>query len=90
MVSSSKIAPDGHREGGGGQMCRSIVRLREGTTLAPREAAEQAALQYVRKVSGFRNPSAANRAVFEAAVEEIAEATTRLLESLVIGGRTTR
>ena len=71
-------------------MCRSIVRLREGATLAPREAAEEAALQYVRKVSGLRAPSAVNRAAFEAAVAEVAGATTRLLESLVIAGRPTR
>jgi hypothetical protein len=70
-------------------MCRNIVRLREGATLAPREAAEDAALQYVRKVSGFRAPSAANRPAFDTAVAEIADATTRLLESLVIGGRPT-
>jgi len=70
-------------------MCRNIVRLREGATLAPREAAEDAALQYVRKVSGFRAPSAANRPAFDAAVAAIADATTRLLESLVIGGRPT-
>jgi hypothetical protein len=71
-------------------MCRSIVRLRDGATLAPRESAEEAALQYVRKVSGFRSPSAVNREAFDAAVAEIGDATTRLLESLVIGGRRAR
>jgi len=42
-----------------------------------------AALQYVRKVSGYRSPSRANQAVFEKAVDEIAAATSRLLDELV-------
>lgn len=47
-----------------------------------------AALQYVRKVSGFRAPAAHNREVFDRAVEEIAEATARLLDDLVVRGAT--
>ena len=43
-----------------------------------------AALQYVRKISGFRAPAAHNAAAFDAAVEEIAAATARLLESLEV------
>ena len=43
-----------------------------------------AALQYVRKISGFRAPAARNAAAFDAAVEEIAAATARLLESLEV------
>ena len=68
-------------------MCRSIKTLREGSSLLPPEEVEAAALQFVRKISGFRKPSPANQAVFDAAVAEIAEAAQRLLDGLVIGGR---
>lgn len=46
-----------------------------------------AALQYVRKVSGFRTPASHNQAVFDRAVEEITDATRRLLDGLVVRGR---
>ncbi|GAA3634340.1 hypothetical protein GCM10023079_26080 [Streptomyces chitinivorans] len=46
-----------------------------------------AALQYVRKVSGFRAPAAHNRAAFERAVEAVAEATRELLDDLEVRGR---
>jgi hypothetical protein len=67
-------------------MCRSIIQLRrpEGATV---EEARAAALQYVRKVSGCRVPSRANTEVFDRAVSEIAEATTRLLDGLVVAGK---
>lgn len=63
-------------------MCRSIkqLRLREGR--ASDEEVQAAALQFVRKVSGFREPSRANREAFESAVAEISEASRRLLDSL--------
>jgi hypothetical protein len=66
-------------------MCRSIVQLRrpEGAT---REELEAAALQFVRKVSGFRQPSAANRDVFDRAVAEIADSAQALLGGLVVRG----
>jgi hypothetical protein len=63
-------------------MCRSIVQLRGAEPT--REEVEAAALQFVRKVSGFRKPSKANTAVFEAAVGEIADVTERMLGSLVV------
>ncbi|MCH7584168.1 MAG: DUF2277 domain-containing protein [Acidobacteria bacterium] len=63
-------------------MCRSIVRLRDGTQIHDRDGIEAAALQYVRKVSGFRQPSRANHAVFDEAVSAIADATESLMESL--------
>lgn len=63
-------------------MCRSIVRLREGTQIHDRDGMEAAALQYVRKVSGFRQPSKANQVVFDEAVAAIAGATESLMESL--------
>ncbi|MFK8911353.1 DUF2277 domain-containing protein [Streptomyces sp. YS-3] len=69
-------------------MCRSIKTLRP--PALPEEATDDeiraAALQYVRKVSGFRAPAAHNREVFERAVDEIARATAELLEGLEIRG----
>jgi hypothetical protein len=63
-------------------MCRSIKRLRERDEMASEDEIRAAALQFVRKVSGFRAPSRANEDAFEGAVDEIAEASRRLLESL--------
>jgi hypothetical protein len=63
-------------------MCRSIKRLREGVQIAPSEEIREAALQYVRKVSGFREPSARHREAFDLAVEEIAAASSQLLDSV--------
>lgn len=68
-------------------MCRSIKILRQGATPATDEEIEAAALQFVRKVSGFRSPSRANTEVFDAAVDEVADCTRRLLSSLRIGTR---
>jgi len=61
-------------------MCRSIKTLR-GTEPTDDEV-RGAALQLVRKVSGYRRPSKANEAVFEAAVDEVAESLQRLLDGL--------
>ena len=63
-------------------MCRSIKRLREGAEIATPEEIREAALQFVRKVSGFREPSARHREAFDEAVEEVAEASARLLGSV--------
>jgi len=63
-------------------MCRSIKILRQPERAATREEATAAALQFVRKVSGFHKPSEANAAAFQAAVEEITEVTIRLLNQL--------
>ena len=65
-------------------MCRSIKTLRDPVEPATDEEIEAAALQFVRKVSGYRKPSRANQAVFDAAVKEIATATSRLLDELVV------
>lgn len=67
-------------------MCRSILKLREGAEVAPHEDIEAAALQFVRKISGFRQPSAHNADVFAQAVTEITAASTRLLDGLQIRG----
>jgi hypothetical protein len=63
-------------------MCRSIKTLRTGATPASDEEITAAALQFVRKVSGYRKPSTANEAAFDEAVVEVAEASKRLLESV--------
>jgi len=61
-------------------MCRSIKTLRG--TGPTEEEVRAAALQFVRKVSGYRVPSKANEAAFGAAVDEIADASARLLSAL--------
>ncbi|WP_405447197.1 DUF2277 domain-containing protein [Streptomyces erythrochromogenes] len=70
-------------------MCRSIKTLRP--PAIPEKATEEeiraAALQYVRKVSGFRVPAAHNREVFEAAVDAVAEATAALLDGVQVRGQ---
>ncbi|NWG35943.1 MAG: DUF2277 domain-containing protein [Chloroflexi bacterium] len=63
-------------------MCRSIKTLHNAEVPATQEEIRAAALQYVRKVSGYRKPSKVNEAAFERAVEEVAEATRRMLEGL--------
>jgi len=63
-------------------MFRSIKTLRRSDEPATEEEVRAAALQFVRKVSGFRQPSRANGPAFEAAVEEIAEASRRLLDAV--------
>ena len=67
-------------------MCRSIKRLREGTEPAPDDEIRAAALQFVRKVSGFRQPSRKNEEAFQSAVDEIATASKRLLDAVVSPG----
>jgi hypothetical protein len=67
-------------------MCRSIKVLRS-EEAAPAEEIRAAALQYVRKVSGFRQPSRVNAAAFEAAVDEVAQATEALLDKIASRSR---
>ena len=62
-------------------MCRSIKTLRTEVVVTS-EDTRAAALQYVRKISGYRKPSKANEAIFGAAVDEITAATDRLLANL--------
>jgi hypothetical protein len=64
-------------------MCRNIRTLHNFEPPATEEEVRDAALQFVRKVSGSTSPSRANAAVFERAVDEIAAATARLLDGLV-------
>lgn len=70
-----------------GPMCRSIQTLRPPFHDEPTaEEVRAAALQYVRKVSGFRTPAPHNAEVFDHAVQQIAEATAALLDGLVVRG----
>ena len=63
-------------------MCRSIKTLRTLDVPASDDEVRSAALQYVRKVSGYRKPSPANEAAFQRAVDEVAAVSQRLLEAV--------
>ena len=64
-------------------MCRNIHTLFNCEPPATEDEVSDAALQYVRKISGFTKPSRANEAVFAQAVDEVAAATQKLIEGLV-------
>ena len=64
-------------------MCRNIRTLHNFEPPATGEEIRAAALQFVRKISGFAVPSAANQEVFDRAVDEVAQASSALLGSLV-------
>jgi hypothetical protein len=66
-------------------MCRNIRPLHNFDPPATEEEIRSAALQYVRKISGYHKPSQANAEVFERAVEEVAAASARLLAGLTTG-----
>jgi len=63
-------------------MCRSIQTLRRPDNRTTQEEIEAAALQFVRKVSGYRKPSRLNQAAFEQAVAQVSAATSTLLAEL--------
>jgi hypothetical protein len=63
-------------------MCRSIKTLRHADVVATDDEIRAAARQFVRKVSGFREPTARHHDAFEGAVDEIAEASERLLAAI--------
>jgi hypothetical protein len=65
-------------------MCRNIQQLRGADPPATADEIHDAAVQFVRKVSGYRHPSQANRATFERAVDDVAAATAQLLDDLVV------
>lgn len=66
-------------------MCRNIQQLRGAEPPATDAEVRDAALQFVRKVSGYRTPSAANAAAFDTAVDDVAAAVRRLLDGLTPG-----
>lgn len=68
-------------------MCRSIKRLRERDVRATDDEIEAAALQFVRKISGFRQPAGANEEAFDAAVQDIAASSRRLLVAITDGSK---
>lgn len=63
-------------------MCRSIKPLRLPDRPATDDEIYEAALQYIRKVSGYRKPSKVNQAAFDAAIAEVVAATRRMLDQL--------
>ena len=63
-------------------MCRNIKKLRSPEGLPSDAEVEAAAVQFVRKVSGYQKPSRANQAAFDLAVAQVAAATRELLDSL--------
>ena len=65
-------------------MCRSIKTLRNAEIPATEEEIRAAALQYVRKISGYRKPSKVNEEVFEKAVDEVAKVTQKLINGLML------
>ena len=67
-------------------MCRSIKVLRNPESPAAGAEIEAAALQFVRKISGYRQPSKANAGAFDAAVADVAEVSRRLLSQLTARG----
>ena len=71
-------------------MCRSIKVLRNPESPATDAEIEAAALQFVRKISGYRQPSRANAAAFDLAVAEVAESSRRLLSELISVSDTSR
>lgn len=81
VVGGESLAVDGHASYRI-CMCRSIKTLRRPGETATTGELEAAARQYVRKLSGFREPSSRNREAFDSAVIEITSATRRLVESV--------
>lgn len=63
-------------------MCRSIKPLRNMDHPVTEQEIQEAALQYIRKVSGYRKPSKANQDAFDAAIAEVADATRKMLGTL--------
>jgi len=63
-------------------MCRSIKTLRQADVVATDEEIRAAARQFVRKVSGFREPTSRHQVAFEGAVDDIALASRRLLDTI--------
>ena len=67
-------------------MCRSIKQLRSSERPATDDEVREAALQFVRKISGYRKPSRANAKAFDQAVDDVAAASRTLLNSLQVRG----
>ncbi len=83
QIDERAVATTRSRRKEGTRMCRNIKPLFNFDPPATEAEIRAASLQFVRKVSGFNEPSKANAEAFNAAVEEVAAAASRLLESLV-------
>jgi len=68
-------------------MCRNIKKLRQPDRLPTDDELRDAALQFVRKISGYRAPSKVNERAFNSAVDDVAKVSRRLFDRLVAGGR---
>ncbi len=68
-------------------MCRSIKKLRNAERSATDDEIRLAALQFIRKISGYRKPSRINEPVFDQAVDDIAAVSRQMLDSLQVGAR---
>ena len=66
-------------------MCRNIKKLRRSESAPTDAELRDAALQFIRKISGYREPSDANEAAFNDAVSDVAAVSRKLFERLVIG-----
>ena len=71
-------------------MCRSIKQLRHSERPATDDEIREAALQFVRKISGYRRPSRANAEVFDRAVDDVTAASRTFLSSLQVRGASLR
>lgn len=72
-------------------MCRSIKTLRDSERVTATDTeVYEAALQFVRKISGYRKPSQVNEEAFNRAVEEISASSRKLLDEIVVGARVSR
>src|SRR5438093_1530672 len=74
--------PAGHGHNDNERMCRSIKTLRRKESKPTEQEIHDAALQFVRKISGYRAPSRANAPAFDAAVKEVSASSRRLLSGL--------
>lgn len=68
-------------------MCRNIKRLRDGNRIPTDQELHNAALQFVRKISGFHAPSRANQPAFDAAVSDVTAVARALFRSLNVRGK---
>jgi hypothetical protein len=82
MLSVTRLEPHAKRRYAG-DMCRNIRQLHNFEPPATKEEVDDAALQFVRKISGSNKPSQANQEAFDKAVLEVSAATRKLLDSLV-------
>jgi hypothetical protein len=82
-VTIARFGPSGDRPASLRAMCRNIRNLYNFEPPTTNEEVRDAALQYVRKISGFTKPSQANAEAFERAVDAVTEASDRLLRELV-------